>query len=346
MLAVTLTLLLIVMSGRFIKYLAEAASGGLAADVLFTIMAYRLPGFLELILPLGFFLGILLCYGKLYLDSEMTVLAACGMSMRRLVAYTLITAMLVATVVGYLSLNLTAWGATQAENIFREQDSRTEFDTLMPGQFQTLGSKDGVTYTEKLSDDRKQMHNLFISQHQEKKDSLVLLVAETGTQYIDEATGSRFLLLENGYRYDGNPGELNYRVTKYQQYGVRIPPPKTRKWRLKSELKTTASLMESDDLKDIAQLQWRISLPLLVPIVTLLAIPLSRVNPRQGRYVRLLPAIFLYMGYLIILTTAKSALEDGKIPPYLGLWWVHLLFLSIGLSLLSDIHRKLPWFGK
>jgi len=344
MLAVTLILLLIVMSGRFIKYLAEAAAGGLAAEVLFTIMAYRLPGFLELILPLGLFLGILLCYGRLYMDSEMTVLAACGMSMRRLVIYTLAPAILIAGVVGYLSLNLSPWGAKRVEDIFRAQDARTEFDALIPGRFQELGSSDRVTYTETLSKDRKQMHNIFISQRLEKKQSLVLLVAETGSQYVDELTGDHFLLLENGYRYEGTPGDPEYRVTQYQQYGVRIPPPTVRKRRLKSELKSTTELLGSEDSRDIAQLQWRISLPLLVLVLPLIAIPLSRVDPRQGRYLRLLPAIFLYMGYLILLTTVRSALAEGNISPYLGLWWVHLLFLGIGLSLLGNIHRKLPWF--
>lgn len=346
MLAVTLVLLLIVMSGRFIKYLAEAASGELATEVLFSVMAYKLPAFLELILPLGLFLGILLSYGRLYLDSEMTVLAACGMSMRRLVFYTLAAAMLIAGFVAYFSLYLSPWGAQRLDDLFRAQDARTEFDTLIPGRFQELGSTGRVTYTETLSKDRREMRNLFISQRVESKNSLVFLVAETGSQYMDETTGDHFLLLENGYRYEGTPGDPEYRVTQYQQYGIRVPPPQARQRRLKSELKSTSELLGSHDNEDIAQLQWRISLPLLVLVITLTAIPLSRVDPRQGRYLRLLPAIFLYMGYLIILTTTRSALAEGKISPYLGLWWVHLLFLGIGLSLLGDLYRKLPWVSK
>ena len=87
-------------------------------------------------------------------------------------------------------------------------------------------------------------------------------------------------------------------------------------------------------LRNKAELQWRISLPILVFIVTLMAVPLSRVNPRQGRYLKLLPAILLYMAYLTILIAARGALEKGKLPMALGLWWVHALFLLIGLGLL------------
>lgn len=347
--AVTAVLLLIVMSGRFIKYLAEAATGELAADVLFTIMGYRLPGFLELILPLGLFIGILMSYGRLYLDSEMTVLTACGMSTRKLVAYTMVPAVFIMLTVAVLSIKISPWGAAKVEDIFNAQDARTEFDTLIPGRFQQLGSGGRVTYTEKLTDKRTRMENVFISQRLEKqggKPELVLLVAESGTQYIDESTGSHFLLLENGYRYDGNPGDPEYRITRYEKYGVKIPRPKLRQVRVKSELKETPDLFGSENPEDVAQLQWRLSLPLLVPIITLIAIPLSRVNPRQGRYMRLLPAIFLYMGYLILLSTTRTGIEDGKISPYLGLFWVHLLFLGIGLALIGNLHHKLHWFRK
>lgn len=349
MFAVTAVLLLIIMSGRFIKYLAEAAAGGLAADVLFIIMGYRLPGFLELILPLGLFIGILMSYGRLYLDSEMTVLSACGMSDRRLLFYTLIPAFFVMAVVAVLSLNFSPWGAAKVEDIFRAQDARTEFDTLIPGRFHELGSGGRVTYTEQLTNKRKRMENVFISQRIEKKSGepeLVLLVAEAGSQYIDENTGSHFLLLENGFRYDGSPGEPQYRVTRYDKYGIKVPKPTERKARDKAELKPTAELIGSTKPADVAQLQWRFSLPLLVPIVTLIAIPLSRVNPRQGRYLRLLPSILLYMGYLVLLSTTRTAIEDGKLAPQIGLLWVHLLFLAVGVALMGNLHHKLVWFRR
>src|SRR5690606_9754309 len=136
------------MSGRFIKYLAQAAQGLLDPGVLLMIMAFRIPGFLELILPLGLFLGILLAYGRLYLDSEMTVLAATGMSQQRLTLYTLFPAALVALLVAWLSLGLAPKGVAEVARIFNAQDSMTEFDTLVPGRFQSMKNGSRVTYTE------------------------------------------------------------------------------------------------------------------------------------------------------------------------------------------------------
>jgi len=349
MLAVTAVLLLVVMSGRFIKYMAEAADRGFSPEMLVSVMGYRLPGFLEVILPLGLFLGILMAYGRLYLDSEMTVLSACGMSMRRLVVVTLIPATLVAGVVAYLSLNLSPMGAREAQALFDEQRNRTAFDLLTPGRFQQLGRAGQVAYTESLTGDAGNMHNVFISQPERNaagETELVLLIAESGYQQVDENTGSHFLVMENGYRYDGEPGTADYRVTSYDKYAIKLPTPKPVTRRLESEMKPTAVLIGSSDAADIAQLQWRISLPLLVPIIALIAVPLSRVNPRQGRYMRLLPSIFLYMGYITLLSVARSAVGDEEIPAWLGLWWIHLIFLGIGLALLANLHHKLPWVNK
>ncbi|KNH25321.1 permease [Pseudomonas syringae] len=335
--AVSAVLLVIIMSGRFIKYLAQAAAGALDPGSLFLIMGFRLPGFLQLILPLGLFLGILLAYGRLYLDSEMTVLSATGMSQQRLFRITLFPATLVALVVAWLSLSLAPQGANQFQLLLNKQDALTEFDTLEPGRFQALRDGTRVTYTEQLSDDRINLGGVFISQknvNSDKKDrGISVLVAEKGRQEI-RPDGNRYLILDNGYRYDGNPGQADYRAIKYDEYGVLLPKPDVSDEVTDRDAMTTRSLLGNDDIRSRTELQWRLSLPLLVFIVTLMAVPLSRVNPRQGRFLKLLPAILLYMAYLSILIAARGALEKGKIPAALGLWWVHAIFLAIGLGLL------------
>jgi lipopolysaccharide export system permease protein len=335
--AVSAVLLVIIMSGRFIKYLAQAASGALDPGSLFLIMAFRLPGFLQLILPLGLFLGILLAYGRLYLESEMTVLSATGMSQQRLLGMTMFPATLVALVVAWLSLSLAPQGANQFQLLLNKQDAMTEFDTLVPGRFQALRDGSRVTYTEQLSDDRANLSGVFISEKRvsaDKKDrGISVLVAEKGRQEI-KADGNRYLILDNGYRYDGNPGQADYRAIKYDTYGVLLPKPDVSDEVTDRDAMPTKGLLSSDDLRSRTELQWRLSLPLLVFIVTVMAVPLSRVNPRQGRFLKLLPAILLYMAYLTILIAARGALEKGKIPPTLGLWWVHGIFLAIGLGLL------------
>jgi lipopolysaccharide export system permease protein len=150
---------------------------------------------------------------------------------------------------------------------------------------------------------------------------------------VIQADGSRYLILENGYRYDGNPGHADYRATKYETHGVLLAKPSVSAEIGEREAIPTRELIGSDEPRHQAELQWRLSIPLLVFIVTLLAVPLARVNPRQGRFLKLLPAILLYMAYLALLIGARGQLDKGKIPMELGLWWVHALFLLIGAAL-------------
>jgi lipopolysaccharide export system permease protein len=348
--AVSAVLLVIIMSGRFIKYLAQAAQGVLDPGVLFLIMGYRIPGFLQLILPLGLFLGFLLAYGRLYLESEMTVLSATGVSQQRLTVYSMAPALIVALLVGWLSLGLAPQGVASVARILNEQDALTELDTLVPGRFQSLRDGSRVTYSQELSADRRELRGVFMSEKRFSRDGgsergITVLVAESGRQEIQE-DGSRYLILENGYRYDGEPGEADYRAIRYDTYGVLLPKPEVAIEASEREATPTLELFGSDDPAMQAELQWRLSLPLLVFIATLLAVPLSKVNPRQGRFLKLLPAIFLYMADLGLLIAARGALDKGRLPAALGLWWVHGVFLCVGLLLLYWERLSLWWASR
>ena len=333
--AVSGVLLLIIMSGRFIKYLAQAAAGQLDPGVLFIIMGYRLPGFMVLIVPLGLFLGILLAYGRMHLDSEMTVLSATGVSDRRILAYTQGPALLVAALVGWLSLWVAPAGVVKTQQLFNEQDAMTEFDTLSAGRFQSIGREaQRVTYAGSLSADRTELQEVFIAERSDPGDpaSLGVLIAESGRQQMNP-DGSRYLVLENGYRYDGNPGTAEFRTIEYDVYGVLLPKPEVVTEITDREAMPTSQLMGQENPRLQAELHWRIALPLLVPIVAFFAVPLARVNPRQGRFLKLLPAVLLYMAYLALLISARGWMEAGRTPVWLGLWWVHIVFLAVGIGL-------------
>ena len=347
MLAVTFILLLIFMSGRFIRYLAKAAEGSLSPDVLFAIMGYRLPGFLELILPLGLFMGVLLSYGRMYMESEMTVLHACAYSDRRLMVHTLAISLVVAVLVGFLSLYLTPWGMNKVEDIFSEQAKLTEFEMLIPGRFQSLPSGNRVTYTERLSEDKRTLYGVFISEQTDK--GLQVLVAARGTQRIDAETGERFLILHEGSRYSGNPGQPNYQITRFDRYSILIDSGIAEERKDKVEFAPSLQLWRDDTPKANALLQWRISLPLLVPIVTLFALSFSRVNPRQGRFVHLFPAMMFYVIYLGLLIVVRRRMEDQKLPEGVGLWVVHAFFLGLGILVRyrDELQRLLhQWFRR
>ena len=334
--AVTTVLLMILMSGRLIQQLASAAAGEVSLSFVFFTLLLRLPSFLEMILPLALFISILLTYGRLYAESEMTVLTATGISDAKLLGYTLIPAAFLMLMVGSFSLVLSPWGAQKMEKLYVQQAKLTEFELLAPGRFQSTANSTRVTYTESLSDDKKEMNQVFIA------DGDTLLLAEVGTQYVSDLTGSRFLELHNGRRYDLNPGSPQLEILDFERYGVKIADEPEERRKLRKEAIPTLDLFKSKDPKYQAQLQWRVSLILMVPIVTLIAFPLSKVNPRQGRFARLFPAIVLFMVYISLLIAMTGMIEKRSLNPAIGLWSLHLIYIVIaaGLLLIPELLRR------
>jgi len=334
--AVSFILLVIIFSGRFVKYLAEAATGNIAADILLPVMFYRLPGFLELIIPLALFIGILMSYGRLYVESEMVVLSACGVSPARLAAYTLVPATFVMAIVGGLSLYVSPLGAARSEALLNDPRSSQGVSSLVAGRFQSRGR--GVSYTESISGEAPIMHTVFVANEEVQKGSLprlVVTVAREGEMVTNPDTGARYMELRNGYRYDGVPGELDYKVVSFERYGELIAEPEGG-IRSAAEVdgRSTSFLLNSNDPEDIAALHWRLSLPLMIPIVAIIALCLSRTDHRRGRYVTMVPGFVIYLCYLMLLASGRAAIEKGTATPMGGIWWVHLVFLLLALALL------------
>lgn len=329
---VATVLVMILVCGRFIKYLAEAASGRISSDVVFLVMTYRLPGFLELILPLALFLGILLAYGRMYLENEMVVLEACGISQTRLVGFTVVPALCLSAVVGAFSLYIGPWGAAESVKILEDEKRKSGLEVLNPGRFHA--SKDGstVTYTEKVSSSDARMENLFIVNYDEDDpEKLALIAAANGHYRIDSLTGVRYLVLSDGTRYQGAPGKADFNRAQYDAYEIKIEERKPYDPGKDYENRTTLELLNDDSNEARAELHWRISVPLLVPVVAFLAVPLSRVNPRQGRYLKLLPSIILYLAYLSLLLAGKNNIAKGRLNEDVGLLWIHVLFFLFAL---------------
>jgi len=342
MLSVTCILLLIFMSGRFTIFLHQAISGGISLDILLPVMAYRLPSFLQLILPLGLFIGILLTYGRMYLESEMTVLHACGLSTNRLIGMTLVMSAFVALLAGFSSLYLAPWGMEETEKLLLEQSKKTKFEMIFTGQFQHFRSNSGVIYIGSLSKDKQSMYDIFISIKTNDSESTTQIFASSGTKTSNE-DGQGFLILNNGTLYRGNPGALNYQSINFDTYKFKLEEQDVGKRGVKDDAIRSTTLFAANDLKSKALLQWRISLALLVPIVALLAVSVSRVNPRQGRFIHLFPAMLIYVAYLGLLIAARKSVINNQLPAEIGLWSVHLLFFSLAMVLLLK-ERWLKWF--
>lgn len=333
-LIVVVVLLAISLGGRVISYLQDAAGGLLSTDVLLAVILYRIPGLLEIIIPIAFFLGIILGYGRLRMDSEMIVLEACGMKPTRIIGETMLFAAVMSLIVGVISLLVWPWSQAQIEKIWQEQESLTEFDLLTPGRFQSMDKGNRVTYAQKIDSDDKRMRTVFVATRAGEaagdQDRVDVVMAQQGTQQTNRESGNRFLVLHNGTRSFGTPGDARYRTIEYQELGQLIEST-AHKRRPKISAMTTAELWNSADLERRAELEWRISIVLLVPIASFMAIPLSRVNPRQDRFARLVPSLILIFLYFVLLSISQNWVEHGTMSPQVGMWWVHLLFLAIAL---------------
>lgn len=334
--AVCVVLLLVLISGRFVKYLANALSGNMDPEVIFAVIGYRIPSFLELTLPLAFCLAILLTFGRLYVENEMSVLKACGISESKLLGVVMIIALGLALFVGYLSLYVSPLGIQKAETIFAAQEQKSELDRLMPKNFYSLRGGKGVTYVDSVAEDG-QLQDVFLSvtsgSAESSNSNLVVVVAEQGNHHIAEDGSERFLVFERGYRFEGVPGMANYQITYFDEYGTRLQPPDKLSEDTEVDAMPTVALIGSDDFEHQIALQWRFSIPVMVVIVALLAVPLSRINPRSGRFVRILPTVILYFIYLVSLNAVRVNLEAGVIPATLTLLPVHLIFLFLAVLL-------------
>ena len=338
MLAVTLILLVVALTSRFIQYLGDAVAGELSSDVLLLLMLYRLPDFLLVILPLALFLGILLAYGRMYADNEMIVLMGSGFSQLRLLCMSLGAASVVLFVVVLLSLQFAPWGVRNTEQLKQNQEQLTEIDLIVAGQFQFFGDGNRVTYAERISNssgEGRELQNVFVAISGEvtgsSQNNLRIIIAESARPEIDEETGARFMRLESVLQYEGTPGTSKYTIGQFDVQSILLPEPSAIEQILEEESLSTGQLFMYSTPEHQAELQWRVSTLLLIPIITLIAVPMSKVDPRQGRYSKLVPAALLYAVYFVLLQFSKDMIADGELNPMIGMWWVHLLFIVIGI---------------
>lgn len=329
---VTIVLLLILFSARLVAILADAASGNLPVNYILVLLALRNISNLVTVLPLGLFLAILLALSRLYIDNEMTVLAACGVGIGRVVRTVLIFAVFMAVVVGFLSLYAAPWAEFHSQRLMDRGAAESELYGFTAGSFHDIGAGGGVMYAQGISDNRRDLHNVFLQSDDERHS---VIAAEAGRRYRDPRTGARYLEVENGYRYDGSPGEKDYVVTHFKKQGVRIREPAASPTSTMRKAMTTAALWRAGGPSNLAEIQARISDALWVIVLSLIAVPLSYTSPRQGRYAKIFSAILIYVIYSNFLGVARSWIEKGDLSPTIGLWWVHGLLLLFALVLLE-----------
>ncbi|VAW56068.1 Lipopolysaccharide export system permease protein LptF [hydrothermal vent metagenome] len=324
-LAVTLVLMLILLSGTLVRLLGKAAEGLIPNDVVWSLLLFTGARYLILLIPLSLYLGVLLCFSRLYKDNEMAALGACGLGLKRLYRPLLMVIIPATVLMMAFTLYLMPWVSQQAEQLKRSVENRSEHLGLSAGRFNALSQGEAIVFLQKQSDDGAQMHNVFL--HQKNKPAGNMLAdnmesADLAQRYKDEK-GRRFILFKNGQLYKGEPGKANFRITRYEKKGVYVPEQERVQQVSRKKAVSTAQLWNSDRTDYRAELHWRLSLPIGAFLLSVLALPLSYTTPRKGRYSKLALAILIYLIYSNLLGIGQSWVEKESVPEWLGLWWVH-----------------------
>lgn len=336
--ATTLILFIILMSNTLGRVLSDISEGKTPIEALLPVLVGQSIHILALLLPLGFFLGVVFAFGRLYKDHELVVLQACGFGYRQLYSAVIKIMLPVLAISLWFSLWLGADMQQRAIKIVDEKENVHEFQQLKVGQFNENKNSDQVFFMQSMSPDRMEIQNIVISRQGLQND--VLETAQSGRHKLDENTGDLFLEVGPGTRYEGTAGEADYRVIDFKRHGILLKKKPSHVSTLDSDEKYFSDVMASSALKDRVELWWRISIPVTLLILGLLAVPLSYIAPRQGRYGKIGLSILVFIVYLNMLGLTRSALENGSVPMWINFWWVHGLFILLTIVLLLIRNRS------
>jgi lipopolysaccharide export system permease protein len=315
-----LVLLAILFTQSVIRILARAAGGAIAADGVLALIGFNAMFYLNLLLSVALFLTVLLTLSRWYRDSEMVVWFTSGQSLTACLKPIMLFAAPFLLAIILLSLFLSPWAEQRKLEFERQLEQRDEVGVLAPGLFKEFKRAGLVVYVESLNPIDGHIRNVFLHSVDDAKDTTT--VARLG--HLEEMpNGDRFVVLENGSRYEGKPGTAEYQIIAFEKLGRRIEPAEARAIPATNKAMPLSTLVLLDGNGERAELFWRLSVPILALILTLLAIPMSYVNPRIGRSLNLVAAAFLYMVYTNCLNIVQSMIAQGRIGFWTGLLLPH-----------------------
>jgi lipopolysaccharide export system permease protein len=316
----------IVVITQLIRFLGDAVSGKLAVDGVLALLGFSALTYLPVLLSMSLFISILLTLSRCYRDSEMVVWFCAGIGLTRWVRPVLWYAMPVVAVIALLSLVLSPWALHKSDEFKSKLESRDDVAAVTPGMFRESNQADRVYFVETLDAKTSRIENVFVRSVQNSR--LGTMVARQGFQET-LPNGDRFLVLLNGTRYEGTPGQQDYRIVDFERYAMRMDNVAVKQALPNVRALTTPQLWKNPTTWNLSELEWRLGLPISAAILALLAIPMSYVNPRVGRSFNLITAIILYMLYSNMISVTNAWVGQGKISPGIGLWGIHALMLLV-----------------
>jgi len=336
-LVITLVLWLVLVAARFSQYLGQAAGGELPAGTVLWLLALKSVGFFVFLLPLTLFLALLWLLGRLNRDHESLALGASGVGTVQLYRAVALPVLGAALLVALLAWSLVPRTAAQGYQLRSQAEHTLDMDALTPGRFHKLQKGRWLVYARRSGREAGTLEEVFV--HVSGSPQAQVLVARrAGVEYAED-TNERFLVLRDGYRYDGIPGEADYRVLRYQEYALRlqaVPANQDKKW----DAIPTPALWTTPGPQASAELHKRLSRPVTVLVLALIAVPLARFRPATSPVYPLWLGVLVFALYFNLLGTGQLWIAQGRLPGWLGLWWVHGLLL---LPLLVWARARRGW---
>lgn len=325
---------------QLIRLLGDAAGGKLASEAVLALLGFRSIGYLPVLLSLTIFVAVLMTLSRWYRDSEMVVWLASGIPLTAWIKPVLKFAGLPVIVIAALSLFLSPWASQKSEVYRRNMDPRDDVARVSPGAFNESKAADRVFFVESMADEDGKVKNVFVSSIQQGRLG-VMATAQGHTETMPN--GDRFIVLDRGRRYEGTAGTAEYRVMEFARYALRIETKEARAFEDAARSKSLLELLRDPKRVNLAELLWRIGIPLAALTLALLAIPLAFVNPRAGRTNNFLIALLVYMIYSNLLSVSHAWVAAGKLRFEIGVWALHVGMFLLLIALFYHRQNPLAW---
>jgi lipopolysaccharide export system permease protein len=307
-----------------IRYLDRVASGLLPADAVFPLLLVGLVMALEILLPIAFHISVVVGLSRLYTDSEMTAFFACGITPMRIFRVVAAVSLLVALLMACVTLYVRPWAYGLRYLLENQAIAEFNFADLKPGHFYESPSGNRVLFFQATDPDSGRMQRVFMQTI--SGDTVTIVSAdEAFHEPRDDGRGAGFLVCIRARTYDFSRSQDDVSPTLSTELRVKLDDADNVPIGYKRRAAATWQLARSLKSSDIAELQWRLSMPVFAFLMGLLGFPLSRTRPREGKYAKLFIAAVSYAVFFNLQLIAKTWVEQDVVKSIPGLWWSNLL---------------------
>jgi lipopolysaccharide export system permease protein len=323
--AVFATLFTIMVTTTLIRLLGRAASNRVATADVLPLIAFASVNYVPILLVLTVYVTVLMSLSRAYRDSEMVVWFASGQGLGAWIRPVLGFAAPFVVLIAAVSFVVGPWANRQAAEYRQRFEQREDVSQVSAGQFRESAGANRVFFVESISEDQTAVRNVFVTQ---VKDGTLTVVASSGGRIVAEPDGDRFLVLEDGRRWDGPWGGTEYRLMEFERYGLRLEPKASALADQSARLKSTWDLIADPTPQHLGELVGRIGLPVSAITVALLAIPLAFVNPRIGQSINLVVAVLIYVLYNNLNGLSQAWVAQGRLSFAAGAFLTHAAVLA------------------